>query len=507
MNRHWRLKVLAVLLLLTLLSAGALAAQEGRTLTIGINAEPGSLDPHHVPGSIIGNRIYHMIFDSLTRTDAAGNVQPMLATSWETVDDTTWVFTLREGVVFQDGSVMTAEDAAYSLNRLLFSEQPSFIRSSFLPYIASVEATGDLELTITTPSVDPLLPLRLASPYSAIMPQAYVEEAGFEAVQTAPIGAGPFRVSSFAAGDRLVLEAHDDYWMGEPPVDTVIVRLIPEASTRVAALRSGEVDFITTVGPDQVERLSGEAGLRVDTVPVFNFMLIYFNTNEGNVTADPLIRRALSLAIDRELIAEALWNGQVRVMNDYFLPGEFGFDETRPNFAYDPEEAMRLLAEAGYNGEPLAFTPPNAYYTNGQLVTDVINEMWQAVGINVDYNPLDTPAWADRSLAGRNVATLQSFGTSGDPATSSIVQTWDSWMGQYWQPTEEFRALAAEAASSLDPELRLANYRRIAEILDELVPFAPLYQSVEFYAMRDSITWQPHPEFYIDLRPGAFSME
>lgn len=497
---------LIVFLLALIVSGMPLAAQSGpKTLTIGINAEVLSLDPHHVPGAIIGNRIYHMIFDSLTRTSPTGEVVPMLATSWEATDDTTWVFTLREGVQFQDGSIMTAEDVAFSLNRLLFSDRESFIRSQFLPFISSVEATGELEVTITTPRTDPLLPLRLASPYASVMPKAYVESVTFEELQTAPIGAGPFRLEQQLPGDRLVFVRHDGYWMGPSDVERLVIRLIPETSTRVAALRSGEVDFITTVSPDLVDQLDADPNLRVDRADVYNFMLIYFNTNKGP-TANPLIRRALSLAIDREAIAEALWGGRVRVMNDYLLPGEFSYDPDRPIFAYDPEEAQRLMAEAGYAGEVIEFTPPSTYYTNGQLVTDVINEMWRAVGFNVEYTPLDTAAWADRSLSGNNIATLQSFGTAGDPATSSIVQTWNSWMGAYYTPSDEFRALAAEGAASLDPEVRLRVYRQIIDILDQDVPFTPLYQSVEFYAMREGITWQPHPEFYIDLRPGAFQM-
>lgn len=494
--------LIAVLLPLTLVNA----QDEDKTLTIGINAEVLSLDPHHVPGAIIGNRIYHMIFDTLTRTDTDGVVQPMLATEWAATSDTTWVFTLREGVVFQDGTEMTAEDVAFSLNRLLFSDQESFIRASFAPFISAVEATGDLEVTITTPVVDPLLPLRLSSPYAAIMPQAYVEEAGFDAVQTAPIGAGPYRVEELAAGERLVLVRHDAYWMGQPDASRVIVRYVPELATRVAALRSGEVDFITTIGPDQIEQVESESDLRVDTTSVFNYMLIYFNTNEGP-TANPLIREALALSIDRELLAEALWSGRVRVMNDYLLPGEFAYDEARDIFAYDPDRARELLEEAGYAGEEIAFTPPADYYTNGRLVTDVIAAMWEEVGFNVSYDPLDTAAWAERSLGGSNIATLQSFGTSGDPATSSIVQTWNSWMGAYYTPSEEFVALANEAASSLDADLRRENYRRIIDILDTDIPFTPLYQTVEIYGVREGITWQPHPNFLIDLRPGAFSMD
>ena len=505
MSKRILSSLLGLVFLLALAVAPA-AAQDDSVFTIGINADTNSLDPHHSPGAIVRNRVYYMIFDALTRTDNAGAVQPMLATAWENTSDTSWVFTLRPDVVFHDGTVMTADDVVFSLERLLFSEHESFIRSQFLPYISAVEATGELEVTITTPAADPLLPLRLASPYAAIMPRAYTEATDFDTLQLAPIGAGPYKISEVVPADRIVLERHDDYWMGPAAAAEIVIRVIPETSTRVAALQSGEVDFITTVSPDLVDQIDSADGLRIDPASVYNYMLIYFNTTTGP-TANPDVRKALSLAIDRELIAESLWNNRVRVMNDYLLPGEFAYDAERPNFAYDPEQAMALLEQAGYNGEVLEFTPPNAYYTNGSLVTEVITEMWRAVGVNVEYTPLDTSAWADRSLAGEQIATLQSFGTAGDPGTSSIIQTWDSWMGAYYQPSDEFRALAAEASASLDDSVRSANYRAIIDILDADVPFAPLYQSIEFYGVRDGITWQPHQEFYIDVRPDVFSME
>ncbi|MDX1990981.1 MAG: ABC transporter substrate-binding protein [bacterium] len=477
-------------------------AQEARPFNIGINAEVLTLDPHHAPAAIIGARIYGQIFDSLTRTDTSGQVLPMLATEWAQADDTTWVFTLRDDVVFHDGTPMTVRDVAYSLNRLLFSENESIIRPTFAPYFASVEATGDTEITITTPQVDPLIPLRLASFYACIMPEAYTESAGFDTVQTAPIGTGPYKVRELVAGERLVLERHSEYWGGEPPASEVTFRLIPENATRLAALQAGEVDLITTVPPDLTAQIT-DNGLRVDQVLLYNFMLTYFNTKTG-VTANPDIRKALSLAIDRDIIAQELWSGTVRAMNDYYFPTEFPYDAAR-SFPYNPEEAMRLLEQAGYAGEVLEFTPPSTYYTNGQLVTDVINELWSAIGVNVEYSPLETPQWAERSLGGQNIATLQSFGTGGDPALNGSITAWASWMGNYYTPDEEFNALAAEAGASSDLDLRRTNYRAIADILDRDTPIAPLYQSVEFYGVRDGVQWTPHQEFYINLRPGEFS--
>ncbi len=475
------------------------------SLRVGINAEIASWDPHHQAGSIVGNRYYGLAFDQLVRTDVSGALVPMLATSWSS-EGTTWRFDLRDGVRFHDGSVMTADDVVYSLERLLFSPYESAIRPTFTPYIVEVRATGPLQIDIVTPTLDPLLPRRLATPFAAIMPRAGVEAAGFDAVQTAPIGAGPYKVEAWDAGSSVAFTAHEDYWGGTPPLAELTLSLIPENATRVAALQAGEVDLATTLPPDLITQVERTGDLQVADVLLYNFMHIYFNTVEG-VTADPNVRRALALGIDRQLIADALWGGRVSVMRDYYLPGEFGHDPDRPPFPYDADAARAALETAGYAGEELAFTPPATYYTNGRLVTDAINEMWQALGVNVAYEPLELAQWAQRSFARENVATLQSFGTRGDPATGFVAEYLaDNWIAQYYPADERFRELGREAASSLDPDVRYRNYRAIADILDRDVPFTPLYQSVEFYGMRRDIRWVPHPNFLLDFRPDAFEI-
>ena len=474
-------------------------------LRVGINAEIASWDPHHQAGSIVGNRYYGLAFDQLVRRDLDGRLQPMLATNW-TSDGTTWRFDLRDGVRFHDGSVLSADDVVFSFERLLFSEYESAIRPTFLPYVDAIRATGPLQVEIETPVVDPLLPRRIATPFVAIMPRAAVEAAGFDAVQTAPVGAGPYKVEAWDPGSSVSLTAHEDYWMGTPPLSEVTVSLIPENATRVAALQAGEIDLATTLPPDLLDQVDRTNDLQVADVLLYNFMHIYFNTVEG-VTANRDVRRALALGIDRRLIADALWGGRVSVMSDYYLPNEFGFDATRAPFPYDPEAARAALADAGYGGEAVAFTPPATYYTNGRLVSDAINEMWQAIGINVEYEPLELAQWAERSFARENVATLQSFGTGGDPATGFIAEYLaDNWIAQYYPASDRFKSLAREAGSSLDTDLRYDRYRAIADILDRDVPFTPLYQSVEFYGMRRDIAWAPHPNFLLDFRPDAFEI-
>jgi peptide/nickel transport system substrate-binding protein len=483
---------------------GFALAQASKPLTIGFNAEPLSLDPHHAAIIIVHYRVFNFIFDQLTQTNANGVLQPMLATSWAS-EGNQWRFQLRPDVVFQNGSVMTADDVVFSFERLLFGENESRSRSAFAPFIERVEATDELEVTFTSPRPDPLLPLRLAVPFACVMPRDYVEGLSFDALQTAPVGAGPYKVTEFIPGERLVMEQHREYWGGVPEATEVTLRLIPEEATRIAALLGGDVDFITTVSPDSLRQIdTGET--RIDTVNLLNWMLIHFNTTLAP-TSNVHLRKALSLAIDRNLIIQELWGDRVQPMTDYFLPNEFGFDPQHPPFVYDPEAAMEELQVGGYAGEAVEFNPPNTYYPNSRLVGDVINDMWAAIGVNVNYEPLETAQWGERVQGGSIISTLTSFATSGDAATSSITQSWAEGgiFRPYYAPPAPYEQLVLEAAASSDNTVRMRNYRQLVAILDEDMPIAPLYQSVEFYGLRDGISWQPHPRYFIDLRPNMFS--
>lgn len=168
-------------------------AQEGTELVIGINAQANNMDPHHEGASIASARHWTMVFDGLTRTLPDGTLVPMLATEWSSEDGITWVFKLREGVVFHDGSVMTAEDVAWGINRTIAGDQegaPAGAQSQTAPYIVRAEATGDLEVTILATDVDPAIPLRMAGGAGSVMPRAGIEAMPYEEVLWSPIGAG-----------------------------------------------------------------------------------------------------------------------------------------------------------------------------------------------------------------------------------------------------------------------------------------------------------------------------
>lgn len=487
---------------------GAISIASAQTLTIGINAAPAALDPHHEGASIVNIRHFSMIFDTLVRTMPDGSLEPQLATEWRSDDGISWVFTLRDGVILHDGSTMTAGDVVYSINRVLAGEYPGSAQSQMAPYIVSVEATGALEVTFTTPAVDPNLPMRLAGTQASIVPAKAVEAAGYEAMQWSPLGSGPFKVVEYIDGERLVLEAHEDYWMGAPNVSQIVFRYIPEAATRVAALQSGDVDFITTIQPDLVDQVDNTEGITVDAANVLNFMQVLFNTNVAPLN-NVHMRRAMSLAIDRQVLVDELWSGRTRIMNDYLMPGEFAYDPEVDLFSYDPEAAMQELELAGYNGEPVPFIAPVTYYTNMSIISDALFAFWSAVGINVDYQRVETEGWRDNLRGGGPGITIVSAGSTGDPALRSDFRGWfeGNYADDYWSPTESYTTLWEEGSAALDIEERERLFRELISIVDENILMAPMYQSVEFYGRREGINWQPHVRFMIDPRPDMLSVE
>lgn len=482
-------------------------AQQGTELVIGINAPANNMDPHHEGGTIANLRHWNMVFDALTRVMPDGSLAPALATEWSSTDGITWVFKLREGVVFHDGSVMTAQDVAWGITRTLageYSGAAGSAQSQTAPYIASAEATGELELTITATGVDPSMPLRLTSGAGYVMPRAAIEAVPHETLLWSPFGAGPFRLVEHVDARMTVFERHDEYWMGQSPFTRVTFRYIPELATRVAALQSGDVDFVTSITPDLVDQIDNSSGLTVDSVPVSNYMHVLYNTNYAPLD-NVHVRRAMSLAIDRDTLANDLWNGRTRAMSEYLLPSEEGYDPSLNLFRYDPEAAMAELQTAGYNGEPIIFTAPVTYYTNMAIISDALVTFWQAIGLNIDYQRVETEGWRENLRGGGPGITIVSGGSSGNPALRAEFRGWfeGNYADDFWTPSDEFTDIWRRANAALDPEERNRLVRELIKIIDDDVLIAPLYQSVEFYGRRDSVNWTPS-QFLIDLRPDMY---
>jgi peptide/nickel transport system substrate-binding protein len=488
---------------------------ERSELTIGVQGIPDTLDPYqHL--SNVGTRVTYSLFDHLLERqfrdgDPPGTgsvIGPMLAESWERIEELTLELHLREDVLFHDGSQLTANDVKFTFERSLFDTPEEMLDAEgYVSTIRDIEVVDDHTVRFHTHEPDPLLEMRLTSWATWILPMEYYESVGIDGFALEPIGTGPYRLVELQPDNHLILEAFDDYWGGPPPVSRVTFQVIPEVSTRVAAIASGEVDIVTNVPPDQVSTLEDTDGVNVQTVPLANVHLLRYNTNYPPLD-DQELRQAMNLAIDRELLVETLWSGMAEVPRGHQFPeyGEmYNEDRTIPDF--DPDRARELLEESSYDGEPIVFRVSPFYYTNGLEAAQAIIEMWREVGINAEIEVRDNPY--DEGPEAIMVTNWSNSSFVADPDGA----LWLRWGADYpgtqeffWEPEDErFNELGAEARITLDEDFRYESYQTMLDIWEEEAPGTVLYIPMENYAIREHVEWQPYSFYYMDLRPHNLS--
>ena len=320
-------------------------------------------------------------------------------------------------------------------------------------------------------------------------------------------------MASFSTGDQLTLAAFDAYWQGQPTAKEVVFRVIPETAARITALVNGEVDIITAVPPDQLDTIRRFSGVAVREAVLDNIHLLRYNTNNPALS-DKLLRQAMNLAIDRQLLSDALWGGAAEVPRSHQFKA-FGdmYDADRPVDVYDPQRARELLAASNYTGQTIYLNAHPTWYVNFMSASEAIVEMWRAIGIDAQVRVVSSPAELFGLAADDPMAMVNTWSNSmryADPAGG----LWANWSpsgppqaSKYWTAPEEFNRLGAEALQTTDRDVRRADYWRMLDIWEDEAPGTTLYYSVEFYGVRDGVNWQPYSDFYMDLRPSNLSFD
>ena len=282
--------------------------------------------------------------------------------------------------------------------------------------IDRIEAPDPMTLVIHTKKPDPLLPARLAFYGGQIVPKKYVESVGNDGFNAKPVGTGPVRFVSWVKDDKAVLDANPDYWGGKIDVDRWIMRPIPETAPRVAAVLKGEVDIITQLPPDQGERVNGNASTKVQGALYAGLYVLAVNSKRPPLD-NPLVKQALSLAIDREAIVKELWRGRGIVPSGPIAKGDNHFDAKLPPLAYNPKEARERLKKAGYKGEEIFIETTVAYVAQDKAMSEAIAAMWKDVGVNVKVEVIEysVRAQKNREKSFKGVFWSDPTSTLGDP--------------------------------------------------------------------------------------------
>jgi len=497
-------------------------------LATEITVVAANLAPYVDPGrdhSNVGSQFYFNSFDPLIHKDYSKveqEWQPGLATEWKLIEPTVMELKLREGVTFHNGEAMTADDVVFSLNRMFQATFPPYqVRQrDRLANFDRAEKVDDLTVRVIARHEEPLWETLLNLQQLFILPMDYTmgltgdpkvaEDTDFEAFSLAPVGTGPYKVTEFVPSEKLVWERFDGFWGDKAPLDKVTVIHVPEVASRLTALKTGEADIATNIAPDQLAQIEADAEMKAEGMltPLFHVMIM--NQNHPKLK-DARIRQALSLAIDRDALNEALWLGKSLVPDSHTYE-EFGalYMPELKTFSYDPEKAKALLAEAGYDGFEVTFDTQGSYYTNGLLAAQAITEMWGAVGIKASIR--DLPKWSgnDPEMMTRNWSNPMYF---ADPFGS---------FGVMWAPggpsESEGRFNTDDAYKAVWQKFRFGksvDERKVAYA--ELMGFhqaepavLPLYRPYESWAMRKGVMWKPkagHIPYVLDFRAGSVTVE
>jgi peptide/nickel transport system substrate-binding protein len=472
-----------------------------------ITAQSGDVskfDPHFSTSSN-DIRVSFNLFDNLTSRHPDGKLYPGLATEWKLEGQTTWRFKLRHGVKFHNGDPFTSADAKFSIERTYDPAAKTMVATA-LATIEKVEAPDPSTLVITTKKPDPLLPARLAFYGGQIVPKKYLESVGNDTFNAKPVGTGPVRFGSWVKDDKAVLEANPDYWGGKIDVDRWIMRPIPETAPRIAALLKGEVDVITQLPPDQEERVSGNASTRVAGALYAGLYVLAVNSKRPPLD-NPLVKQALSLAIDREAIVKELWRGRGVVPSGMIAKGDNHFDPSLPTLPYKPAEAKDRLKKAGYKGEEIFIETTVAYVAQDKAMSEAIAAMWKDVGVNVKVEVIEysVRAQKNREKSFKGVFWSDPTSTLGDPDGMAWRLLGPGGPQDYWRDPK-FDELGNAARFSVDEKFRGQAYKEMTKIFLEHLPWLPVIQPYEDYGLQKYVEFTPNPNQQFEVRRFNFKL-
>lgn len=327
--------------------APTVAARVRDTLTVGIPINVETFDLN-ITRSTLTSGVTELVFDTLLKRDQdTMELQPWLATSYRNVDPTTWEFKLRPGVKFSNGEEFNAEAAKFSLERGLLPDLNSSAKSYLQGIYKSSTVVDASTLRVTTELPDPLFPSRLAPDPVAMMPPKYYGGKDVKETANKPVGSGPYKLVEWVVGDRAVLEANPDFWGPKPPTRRLVWRTIPDAITRVGALQRGEVDAITNLEVPLLDTVARAPNLRVYSELGSFSEKFLINTRKPGPLQDKRVRQALNYAVNKEELLKTIYGGHGQLLRSVIASQVAGFSAQQP-YAYDPEKAKQLLAEANY---------------------------------------------------------------------------------------------------------------------------------------------------------------
>ncbi len=496
MKRSHVFLVLALVWGLIGLGAGPAAGMPKGRVVVALATDTSTMDPH-MHTERMGIIMNQHIFDTLLARDTK-TYQPIahLAESVKSVNPTTWELKLRRGVKFHNGEPFTAESVKFSFDRVLNPEQKSPIRGNFT-WAKSVDVVDDHTVRITTHKPYPLIHEILTFGNFAMVPPRYVKEKGDAYFAKNPVGTGPYRFVEWRKGERLTVEANEQYWKGAPAIKTIVFRIIPETATQIAELLSGGVDILRAVPPDQISAIGTSGVARVSATQILRVVFLQMD-GDGRAGKTPLsdvrVRRAINHAVNVDEIIQKVLGGLAVRTPAGTNPMAFGFDPAIKPYAFDPDRARKLLTDAGFpNGFGITLNTYAGSVVNVEQVGQAVMGYLSRVGIKVrprhfadvgqylatfrgsKLDGITMHSWGYNSVFDSDAIYYIHF-HAGEPYAYNTSQEMDQWL--------------EEARATVDSKKRQELYSRFERFIVDQAYWVPMYAQFTIEAVSNKLNYE-----------------
>ena len=481
-------------------------------LSVALSADVTSMDPHY-HNLTPNNNVAEHVFETLVTKDTRSRLKPSLAESWRAVDDLTWEFKLRKGVKFHDGSDFTAQDVVFSLDRVPNVPNSPSSFAAYSKQIIEKIIVDPLTLRFKTATPYPLMPNDMSTIF--ILSARVAKGAATEDFNSgkATIGTGPFRFVRYAKGDRIEFTRNETYWGAKPAWDKVTLRVITADPTRVAALLAGDVRAIENVPTSDIARIAKSNDLTLYRTVSHRLMYIHLDGNrdrsphvfdkagkplEKNPLKDIRVRKAISKAINRQVLVERVMEGAAVTTGQLMPEGMFGYSSTLKTEPYDLEGAKKLLAEAGYpDGFAMTLHAPNDRYVNDEQIAQALAQLLARVGIATRVEAMPSSVYFSRAT--KLEFSFMLLGWAADTAEVSsplkaLLATFDTSKGMGTANRGRYSnakmdALLAQALAIVDDSKRERVLQQATEIAISELGIIPLYHQHNVWATRKGVTY------------------
>lgn len=465
------------------------AAAASNTISILYSgSEPKSFDPNFDTLSTSTN-MYDNIFDKLAiRNSHTGKIDPGLAVSWKAISATVWDFKLRRGVKFTNGEPFNASSVTFTIGLILDPNTKSLITPFVAPYVKRVAAVNAYDVRIYTNGPYAALPNRLLSVW--MLPPKYYQSQGAANFAQHPIGTGPYAFVDWVKGDHITMTANNKYWRGKPKIGGIVWKLVNDASTRVAALQTGQADIAYQVPVANIATLQNGSSTHISNMISARVMIAGFNAFQKPFD-DIRVRQALNYAVDKKAIVNSILGGMGRLVASTGSPSEFGYDPKIKPYPYNPTKAKQLLAEAGYpNGFTTTWDGTAGRYQNDVDIEQAIAGYLGAVGVKVKMNLTDVGTFFNAWLA-KKYNGLWFFG-QGDPLLDEdyMLESMVYGPGRGWYYSSgQSDAMITAAAQQTDPVKRQKQYGALLQYMHDQAPWIFLWNDVTHWGVSNRINW------------------